>query len=184
MAKQTIKGENGKEYELKEKKPFYKKTWFKILIGILVIILIIQALGGNDNTSQKENNDISGTNNVITTESNESEMEDTEVEAIDITATELITAYENNEVKADKDYKGKLANISGVVRNIGIVLDNTYVTIDGGEDMEFISVQCNFEDEDEIEKVSNLSKGDNIVIQGVIDGQSLDISVKDSKIIE
>jgi len=71
MAKQTIKGENGKEYELKEKKPFYKKTWFKILIGILVIILIIQALGGNDNTSQKENNDISGTNNVITTESNE-----------------------------------------------------------------------------------------------------------------
>lgn len=42
MAKKTIKGEDGKEYTVKVKKPFYKRIWFWI-----ITVIIIVAIGGN-----------------------------------------------------------------------------------------------------------------------------------------
>lgn len=53
MAKKTIKGEDGKEYVMKEKKPFYKRWWF-IALALFIVIGIIGQLGGSgDNESKK-----------------------------------------------------------------------------------------------------------------------------------
>ncbi|UDM74946.1 DUF4352 domain-containing protein [Vagococcus fluvialis] len=46
MAKKHITGEDGKKYVMKEKKPFYKKWWFILIVAILVIGFI-GSLGGN-----------------------------------------------------------------------------------------------------------------------------------------
>lgn len=34
MAKKHITGEDGKKYVMKEKKPFYKKWWFILIVAI------------------------------------------------------------------------------------------------------------------------------------------------------
>lgn len=47
MAKKTITGEDGKEYVVKEKKPFYKKWWF-IALAIFIVVGIIGQLGGSE----------------------------------------------------------------------------------------------------------------------------------------
>jgi len=48
MSKKKIKGEDGKEYIVKEKKPFYKRWWF---IGLVVIIVIGALASGGDEES-------------------------------------------------------------------------------------------------------------------------------------
>lgn len=53
MAKKTITGEDGKEYVVKEKKPFYKKWWFIALAIFIVVGTIGQLIGGGDNEPQK-----------------------------------------------------------------------------------------------------------------------------------
>ncbi|KXA07722.1 FxLYD domain-containing protein [Finegoldia magna] len=40
--KKTVKGEDGKEYTMKEKKPFYKKVWFWALVVIIIIAIASQ----------------------------------------------------------------------------------------------------------------------------------------------
>lgn len=50
MAKKTIKGEDGKEYEVKTKKPFYKRVWFWILV-VIVVIFCFGAFGSNGGSS-------------------------------------------------------------------------------------------------------------------------------------
>ncbi|MEH1647581.1 DUF4352 domain-containing protein [Pediococcus pentosaceus] len=58
MSKKTITGEDGKTYNVKEKKAWYKKWWVWI-IAIVLIIIIGGALGsGNDSSS---NNNSSAT---------------------------------------------------------------------------------------------------------------------------
>lgn len=47
MAKKRVTGEDGKTYVMKEKKPFYKKVWFWILV-VFIVIGIGGALGGGD----------------------------------------------------------------------------------------------------------------------------------------
>lgn len=47
MAKKKVTGEDGKTYVMKEKKPFYKKVWFWILV-VIVVAGIGGSLGGGD----------------------------------------------------------------------------------------------------------------------------------------
>lgn len=51
MAKKKIIGQDGKEYEVKEKKPFYKKWWFIALTVIFVIGTIGNMFGDDSKTS-------------------------------------------------------------------------------------------------------------------------------------
>ncbi|KRL02493.1 hypothetical protein [Liquorilactobacillus capillatus] len=51
MAKKTIKGEDGKQYEVKEKKPFYKRVWFWLVVAVVVIIGFSQIGNSNNDTS-------------------------------------------------------------------------------------------------------------------------------------
>lgn len=64
MKKKTIIGEDGKEYEMKLKKPFYKKWWFWVLIVVLGVGIFGQE-GASKNTADK-----TPETNVIRTDSN------------------------------------------------------------------------------------------------------------------
>ncbi|KRM31982.1 prophage superinfection immunity protein [Ligilactobacillus acidipiscis DSM 15836] len=50
MAKKKITGQNGKEYTVKEKKPFYKKIWFWLLI-LVVVFMFASVVGSDDDES-------------------------------------------------------------------------------------------------------------------------------------
>lgn len=185
----------------KDQRNFFMKH--KILTGILAIIILAgigSALGGNDDknpsASAVEDTKDNTTNNENTTvtneDNNENQTEDKaqevaepteavveEVEVIDITAEELAKAYEDNEVKADKTYKDVTASITGKVKEIGVILGQTYVVLSSGEEFSITNVQCFFSDENEIDKVAELSDGDTVTIQGVIEGKSLNVTVND-----
>ena len=49
--KKTVKGEDGKQYTMKEKKPFYKKVWFWILAVIVIAVLANMGKGTEKDNS-------------------------------------------------------------------------------------------------------------------------------------
>ncbi|UBM06643.1 DUF3862 domain-containing protein [Enterococcus mundtii] len=75
MAKKKVTGEDGKTYVMKEKKPFYKKVWFWMVVVILVFA-VGGALGGSDNKDSATSNsatDKSEKTDTTKTEENKSE---------------------------------------------------------------------------------------------------------------
>ncbi|MGX7199191.1 hypothetical protein [Enterococcus nangangensis] len=52
--KKEVMGEDGKNYVMKEKKPFYKKTWFWVL-AVVVIVIAIGSGGEGDEKAASEN---------------------------------------------------------------------------------------------------------------------------------
>lgn len=50
MAKKTVVGEDGKQYTVKEKKPFYKRWWFWLIVVILVFWGFGSMGGGSDSS--------------------------------------------------------------------------------------------------------------------------------------
>lgn len=102
---------------------------------------------------------------------------------IQITATDLLAAYEENQVNADNQYKGKLLEVTGIIDDIGTdIMDDVYVTINNGDEYAFTCVQCFFKNKDEIAKVSNLKPGSEITIVGKCDGEVFNVLLKDCKI--
>ena len=89
--------------------------------------------------------------------------------AIQISAKDLLNAYDENELNADNQYKDKL-------------LDDVYVTLGDGDEFSFTTVQCYFKDKEEIDKVATLKSGDEITIIGKCDGQFFNVDLKDCKI--
>jgi hypothetical protein len=102
-----------------------------------------------------------------------------------VTAGDLIIAYDKNEVKADITYRDKYLQVTGVIKNIGKdILEQPYITLGRGIDTDIISVQCFFEDEDEITKVAELQSGETITLFGTCDGTAINVIVKDCEIRE
>lgn len=153
-------------------KPKKKSKILPIIITIIVIAAIGSLLGGNDD-SEKEpvKPAVSGDTSSSTVENNVIEPE------ITVTAGEVINLFEENEVKGKQTYTGKLAEITGIVDSIGESFGQTYVTIGTGEQFEIVTLQCFFKDKDEINKVAELKKGDEVTIIGTIGEQSINIGV-------
>ena len=87
-----------------------------------------------------------------------------------INAPALIDAYQENELKADNTYQGKIIVVKGNIDNLGKdILDDVYISLADDEQYSFNSVRCTLKDEKEISKASELSKGDEIYILGVVD---------------
>ncbi len=99
---------------------------------------------------------------------------------MEISASRLYSAYEQNEVSADEKYKGKKLGVTGVIGNIGKdVFDNPYISLK----IDYLqSVNCYFDD-DNIKVISQLQKGQEVTIIGVCDGKSItDVILKDCKL--
>jgi hypothetical protein len=95
---------------------------------------------------------------------------------IRITASRLASAYDENSIAANFEYKGKELLVTGKVDsnpNYG----STSVTLNGNEFMSFISVQC-FVDYSQRIKVAKLKKGTMATVQGICDGMRVNVELK------
>ncbi len=105
--------------------------------------------------------------------------------AIEVTAQELYSAYEANQVAADAQYKDKTLKISGTVIEIGKdIFDTPYVMLQGGTTYleSMMGVRCEFNREYESE-LAQLAKGDTVIIQGEVSSYMVDVLLKDSILI-
>ncbi len=160
-----------------------KRTKFALsggLKAILVIILMIAA-GSSLGTSAPSNPAIASTS----ASSTASTVNTTKAPAqppIDVSATDLSNAYNDNEVAADAQYKGKVVDVSGTIDTIGKdVLGNPYVALKTGEYSPF-EVQCMFSDADEA-TLANLSSGQVVTLQGTVAGKPLDVEVDGCSVV-
>lgn len=100
---------------------------------------------------------------------------------IKISAADLIKAYDNNEVKADADYKGKLLEVKGKVANVRTSWGSTIVEIGTGSAFEW-GIYC-YLAKDQNDKAAQLDKDDSITVVGKCDGLSfLSVSMIDCEI--
>ena len=90
-----------------------------------------------------------------------------------ITASKLYKEYNANEIAADEKYKGKIIEITGVIRDIGNdIMDNAYITLVGDE--YFGDIQCYF---NEKSVVAKLSKGKRITVIGSCSGLMINVQI-------
>lgn len=105
------------------------------------------------------------------------------VEIKTIAAQDIIKAYEDNEIAADQIYKNKTYKIKGFVDNISEMLSVLTVTMLGSDDFSITGITLYLKESDK-PIVAKLSKGDEIIVQGTIEGKGWDVEVKDVKFIE
>ncbi len=153
------------------KKKFYKKWWFWA-----IVVIVLYAIGSS---SSKPNN-TQPTQEPVNTQSNQTKTEEVVAK---VTALQLYSEYEANEVAADSKYKNKLIEVSGTISNIGKdVLDNPYVTLQG-DSTTFFSVQCMFKKSQQ-EQLTSLSKDTEISLKGRVSGKMMNIIINDCSIVE
>ncbi|RYE04887.1 MAG: hypothetical protein EOP33_08245 [Rickettsiaceae bacterium] len=96
-----------------------------------------------------------------------------------IGARQLVDLYQENEVKADKDFKGKTFYVQGTVSEIKKdVMDDIYVTLEG--DGMLREVQCYFDNED---IAADFKKGQRVTFKGKCDGLMMNVLMKDCTLV-
>lgn len=102
--------------------------------------------------------------------------------AIIITAAQLYKEYHADQEAANAKYRDKIINVTGVVTEIGINrVDTPYVILTGGGQYEFLGVQCLFIAQDK-SKLAQLSEGQSLTIEGICQGYSFDVILKNCAI--
>jgi len=146
-----------------------------ILIGFVALLVtsgIISGMGSDSptqETSVVESTAVEPTTVVETTPS------------ITISASDLSKAFEDNEIKANQDYKGKTSETAGVIQEIGESFGITYIVLSSGKEYSIFGVQCYFTDKEQINLIAQKTKGDTVTIIGKIEGKSLNVEIKNCK---
>lgn len=97
-----------------------------------------------------------------------------------ITAVNLSARYEENEVKADGNFKGRIFFVEGTVRDIKKdIMDNIYVILEGDQILR--DVQCFFDDQN---TASQLQKGMRVTFQGKCDGLMMNVLMKNCVLVD
>lgn len=175
-----------------------KKTFSIISICICVFwVVMLISVGGNDSGDKKEEINVES-QSVMQDESDiEKESETTKIEEknkaeekpsvsekyIDITSTELIDAYNDNQVKCKQIYDGKMLRVTGKVDSVGTdIMGTTYVCLGHDTEFTFVGVQCYAKDDNTINEIAELKEGDIITVSGKGECGSLSFSIRNTKI--
>ena len=147
---------------------------------MVVILAIIGAAAGGNKKSEGSGSTTSSTASTQSTPQEESTPEET---AIEVTAVDLIAAYDENEVSADNEYKDKTLKITGTVSDIGVdVANRSYIMLkDENDPYAILGVQCYFED-DQKDAIAQLKKGDAVTVTGTCEGKVVSVSIKDCQV--
>lgn len=158
-----------------------------VICGLVIIGALGSVTGGNSNnkisddkqTSVSVENSDDKQTSVSNENSNKKQMEP----ELSISATELINAYNENEVKADKMYKGKIVEVNGIVDGIDSDMDDkAVVRLSDGDEFSIYTVSCRIDDDNQ-NKACELEKGQNVTIVGEADGEVIGMPfIKDCKI--
>lgn len=96
-------------------------------------------------------------------------------EAIEISATDLYSAYEANQVAADQQYKGQLLEVTGIISSIGRdILGTPYIVLGSGDEWEVWGVQVLFSSRYE-SWLAKLEKGQQVTVTGKCTGYFLNV---------
>ena len=160
----------------KDSRCFVSRHKVLTVIGGLVIIGVLGSItGGNSNNkisdSKQTSVSIENSDSKQTSVSNENSNKKQMEPELNISATELINAYKENEVKADKIYKGKIVEVNGIVDAIDSGIDDkAVIRLSDGDEFSFYNVHCYIDDENQ-DKACELKKGENVTIIGKEDGE-------------
>lgn len=98
--------------------------------------------------------------------------EESVIEYIEITASDIYAAYQENEIAADQKFKGKLVKITGIASTINSADVLTSANILLKTDNSLLGcVQCNFNSENAPD-LANIQKGQAVTIIGTCNGLS------------
>ena len=146
-----------------------------VIAGLVIIGALGSITGGNSNNktsdSKQTSVSIENSDSKQTSVSNENSNKKQMEPELNISASELINAYKENEVKADKMYKGKIVEVNGIVDAIDSGIDDkAVVRLSDGDEFSFYNVHCYIDDENQ-DKACELKKGENVTIIGKEDGE-------------
>lgn len=146
------------------------------IVALFCCIIIISAMIG------------SGESSADTTSGNgsASQIESKEEPFIEISAHDLWTAYDENEVSADNLYKSEILHVTGTVSEIGkdIIAETPYVLLKAGDTYGIYSVQCYFYDSEEQSVLASLKDGDTVTIAGKCKGRTINVTLSDCSLID
>lgn len=134
--------------------------------------------------SSEEGKDTSSANNNVV-----SATESTTEPPIEISASKLIKAYQENEINASKKLKGRYLKVTGYVDQVSrsdnlFLEDGYYVYIDYGNEWDFNTICCSL-NEESVDAASELKPGDKITIIGRCEGfETIHIKMYDCDIVK
>lgn len=146
----------------KNKKPIYKRVWFWILVSVLVLGIggAAGGSGGSDDSSTASSTEQSEA-------ATEEKQEEPKIEYQDVSVETLFEELDNNAMNASDNYKGQYLSITGVLGTIDS--NGSYFALESDNDnYMFQSVTCYIKNDEQLEKVKTLSKGDTITVKGKV----------------
>ncbi len=145
----------------KNKKPIYKRPWF-IVCMVLLFFFIVGGTGGTESVSTSA--DLPEQTSTTNTETHRN-AENIEYVSYDVKT--LIDDLNSNALKAEQTYANKYVEIKG--RLSVIDSDGSYISLAPQDEIfSFYSVQCFLTNEQQLDKVLEMSIDDIIVLKGQI----------------
>lgn len=182
------------------RKDGHKKTLSIVSLCICAFwIILAVSVGGDDSSSEKDTISVESSNVVQESTDNTQEGEPVKKkettpkkekpvvseEYTEVTSTELIDAYNENQVKCKQTYDGKMLKVTGKVQSVGTdIMGTTYVCLGHDTEFTFVGIQCYAKDNETINQIAELREDDLIVIAGKGDCGSLSFSIENAKIVE
>ncbi|OJT19127.1 hypothetical protein BO221_37130 [Archangium sp. Cb G35] len=97
---------------------------------------------------------------------------------------DLLAEYKDNEIRADSNFKGRIIQTAGYVRDVKRdILGKIFVTVGTGQQLEIPVVQCSFS-EAHAQKAASLSQGTPVGIRGRVEGLMMNVVVKDCVFVD
>lgn len=140
----------------------------KVKKGLIIGAAAIVVIAAINSFGSKSGSSTSGSKSAVA-EAIEEVIEEPKVDADGIPyidATELYDAYQNNEIAATKEYKGKKLNIKGTILDFDqdLISKNPIIRLDGNG---IWGINCEFT-KDTADEIASLSKGQSITIKCTI----------------
>lgn len=151
-----------------------RRSWFA-RHKILTVIGVVLVLGFLGNASKKQDLDLQQAGSPSASGPAVEAEAQTDHPEIVVSAIELSQAFQENEIRANQTYKGKLAQIQGEVFNVGEIFGKTVVTLKGAPWSPMIS--CAFRDKSADGRIVALNEGTPVTLVGTINGKALGVNV-------
>lgn len=159
------------------------RNWFvrHKIVTVILALIVIGAIGSVSGKGDSENSENTPTGQTQSATATQEPAKTPEPSAIKITASQLYSEYEENEIAADAAYKAKLLEVSGDLDNIAKdILDKPYVTLKTRNIIG--SVQCMLKGSEQ-SKAATLKSGTSIVVRGVGGGKMGNVLLKECEIV-